>query len=96
MDNTGVSFVNSKNTGFTLYSLDVMSGEVVTLGTNGQSTGCINYTVFAVEATDKAISGDVNADGKFDIADIVMMQNGCFVPVSLQTGRLAISMKTEL
>lgn len=72
--NTGVSFVNSKNTGFNLYSLDVISGDVVTLGTNGQSAGCVNYTVFAVEATDKPISGDVNADGMFDIADIVMMQ----------------------
>lgn len=72
--NTGVSFVNSKNTSFTLYSLDVMSGDVVTLGTNGQSSGCVNYTVFAVERIDETLVGDVNADGVFNMSDIVMMQ----------------------
>lgn len=72
--NTGISFANSKNTTFTLYSLDVTSGDTVTLGTNGQSGGCVNYTVFAVEATDETIPGDVNTDGVFNAGDAVMLQ----------------------
>lgn len=72
--NTGISFVNSKNTSFTLYSFDAMAGAIVTLGTNGQSSGCVNYTVFAVEAIDKTVDGDVNADGVFNVVDVVIMQ----------------------
>ena len=51
-----------------------MAGAIVTLGTNGQSSGCVNYTVFAVEAIDKTVDGDVNADGVFNVVDVVMMQ----------------------
>ena len=33
----------------------------------------VNYVVFAKEGT-VAIQGDVNMDGKFDIADVVLVQ----------------------
>ncbi len=34
---------------FNIYSLEVDDGETITLGVNGQSSGCVNYTVMAVE-----------------------------------------------
>jgi len=34
---------------YKIYAKEMTAGEVQTLGTNGQSSGCVNYTVFAVE-----------------------------------------------
>ena len=53
---------NSKDVVFELYQKSVKKGAEITLGTNGQSSNCVNYAVFATEAG-KSISGDVNADG---------------------------------
>ena len=55
---------------------DYSKDEKVILGTNGQSTYCVNYTVFAVEKSEIiAVAGDVNKDGIFSIADAVSLQN---------------------
>lgn len=60
---------------YTLYALECKAGDKITLGTNGQSGGCVNYTVFAVEAgTAAPVEGDVNTDGALSVMDIVMMQ----------------------
>ncbi len=56
-----------------IYSRTVRAGELVSLGTNGQSAYCVNYTVFASTKPEK-IAGDVNADEQFNISDLVMMQ----------------------
>ncbi|SDA31282.1 Pectate lyase [Ruminococcus sp. YE71] len=50
---------------FNVYSRCVRQGETVTLGTNGQSASCINYTVLAARHI-----GDVNKDGKFNEDDL--------------------------
>ncbi len=47
--NTGLTAVSSNDVTFNLYSLAVKQGDTVTLGENGQSTGCVHYTVFAVK-----------------------------------------------
>ena len=47
---TGLTAVNSKDVVFDLYKLECSAGDTVTLGANGQSSGCVNYTVFAVKA----------------------------------------------
>ncbi len=47
--NTGLTAVNSKDVNFNFYKLDMNAGDTVTLGTNNQSSGCVNYTVFAVQ-----------------------------------------------
>lgn len=47
---TGLTITNSKDVVFNLYSLDLKAGETVTLGENGQSSGCVNYTLFAVRS----------------------------------------------
>ncbi len=45
----GMTVTNSKEVVFQFYAMDISAGETVTLGANGQSAGCVNYTVFAVE-----------------------------------------------
>ena len=62
---------NSKQVVYALYCRTVQTGETVTLGSNGQVQGCVQYTVFAVQ---KVGSGDVNGDGQCTVADAVMLQ----------------------
>ncbi|MBQ8724809.1 MAG: RICIN domain-containing protein, partial [Oscillospiraceae bacterium] len=75
---TEMTAVNSKNVTFDLYAKEVKAGETVILGDNGQSSTCVNYTVFAVEAQNEPepekIEGDVNTDGETSVLDIVMLQ----------------------
>ncbi|MBR2284467.1 MAG: exo-alpha-sialidase [Ruminococcus sp.] len=57
---------------FVLYSKVLRMGESVTLGANGQASGCMNY---AVIASDNGIPRcDVNMDGYFNVADLVLVQ----------------------
>ncbi len=69
---TDMTTASSNDVTFDIYAKDIQGGDVVTLGTNGQSSYCVNYTVFAVAAP-KDILGDVNNDGVFNVADLVMM-----------------------
>lgn len=57
---------------FEVYQKNVKAGELVTLGTNGQSSGCVNYTVFAVPSS--SLKGDTDANGTVQTADAVMLQ----------------------
>ena len=70
---TELTAANDKDVSFVLYSRDAAAGEKITLGTNGQSVGCVNYTVLAVEQA-KSIQGDVNGDGSVSISDAVLLQ----------------------
>ena len=70
---TELTAANDKDVSFVLYSRDAAAGEKITLGTNGQSAGCVNYTVLAVEQV-KSIQGDVNGDGSVSISDAVLLQ----------------------
>ncbi len=70
---TTMTAQSSNDVTFDIYSRNITAGEVVTLGTNGQSSYCVNYTVFASTKPQK-ILGDVNVDGKLDVLDIVMLQ----------------------
>ncbi len=45
---TGETAQSSNDVNYVIYSKSVKAGETVTLGTNGQSSGCVGYTVFAV------------------------------------------------
>ncbi len=72
---TDMTATNNKGVTFELYAKEVKADDVVTLGTNGQSSGCVNYTVFAVQnKAPETVSGDVNADGVFSVADVVTLQ----------------------
>ncbi|MBQ9110595.1 MAG: RICIN domain-containing protein [Oscillospiraceae bacterium] len=47
---TDLTAVNSNDVTFVFYAKEVKAGDTVTLGENGQSASCVNYTVFAAEA----------------------------------------------
>jgi len=73
---TDKKITNSKDVIFNIYSLEVKAGETVTLGQNGQSSGCVNYIVIASTAEPPApyIIGDVDGDGDSDILDAKALQ----------------------
>lgn len=71
---TGEEVINSNNVVFSLYQTYFYEGETVSLGTNGQSSGCVNYTVMVTADEREKVRGDVNADGEFSVADAVMLQ----------------------
>ncbi len=71
---TELTVINSKDVVFKLYAKDINAGDTVFLGENGQVSGCVNYTVFAAEASSDSIAGDVNADGAATILDLIMLQ----------------------
>ena len=58
---------------FELYAKPVKAGEVVKLGSNGQSASCMNYIVIAAEGDISSVRGDINADGRLDVADLVLL-----------------------
>ncbi len=69
--------VNTSNgVTFMLYTKSVSAGDTLMLGANGQSASCMNYILFAsaAEPAAKALRGDMNADGYFNIADAVLLQ----------------------
>lgn len=63
---------------FVLYSTQLAAEESVTLGANGQSASCVNYTVIAAagqqELPPAPGNGDVNADGTVSEADAILLQ----------------------
>lgn len=69
---TGLTAETDKGVQFVLYSRQAAKGEQITLGSNGQSSGCVGYAVFAVGAS--RLAGDVNGDGAFSIADADSLQ----------------------
>lgn len=72
---TDMTIKNSKNVVFDLYAVDVSAGESVTIGGNGQSASCVNYTILATErsAASAVNYGDVNCDGKVTVGDVVLL-----------------------
>ncbi|MGN0621664.1 MAG: dockerin type I repeat-containing protein, partial [Porcipelethomonas sp.] len=70
----GISLVTSNDVIFELYALELKAGETVTLGANGQATGCMNYIILASDNVTSEVRGDLNMDGKFDITDVALLQ----------------------
>ena len=67
---TGMTAENNQNVSYNIYRKDYKAGETVTLGSNGTSSGCVNYTVLVsgVQAQ-KTLAGDVNCDGIVNESD---------------------------
>ena len=68
-ENTGMKITLDNDLVLAVYSKNIEAGEKFTLGTNG---GNGNNVCYIALATKSSIRGDVNADGKFDLA---MMKN---------------------
>jgi hypothetical protein len=71
-------FTSSNDVTFNVYKKDVAAGEKVTLGGNGQTYMCVNYTVFAQKGEEittepEKITGDVNGDGSVNVSDLVAL-----------------------
>lgn len=58
-----------------VYETTVKAGENFTLGTNGANGSVVNYAVFLQEVQAEPVYGDVNADGVFNVSDLVALQN---------------------
>ena len=58
------------------------------LGRNQEMLIVNEFGIYGYAVSDEAIAGDVNADGKFDSADAVMMQR-CFLGSCSLTDRKA-------
>ncbi|MBQ4488025.1 MAG: RICIN domain-containing protein [Ruminobacter sp.] len=69
---TNMTASASNDVTFILYRLALKAGTTLSLGSNEQSAYCINYTVFVQKA--KGFRCDVNQDGVFNVADIVLLQ----------------------
>lgn len=70
---TNAKITSSNEVTFTLFQKKVKAAEKITLGTNGGLSESANYIVFASTSL-PSVRGDVNADGKFDITDVVLLQ----------------------
>ncbi len=74
---TSLSFTNSSDVTYNLYKKSVTSGQIVTLGQNGQSSGCVNYSVMVVETPANeepaGLWGDANGDGKVNAMDATLV-----------------------
>lgn len=91
---TALTAKSSNDVEFVLYSMDFAAGETVTLGANGQSSSCVNYTVFVMEDETEIITtttttteppshiiyGDANDNGTVEIADAVYILQGIADP----------------
>lgn len=76
---TDFSATSSNDVTFNVYKKNFKSGEKIALGSNGQSAYCVNYTVLVKEEqkvppVPEKITGDVNADGAFNISDFIALQ----------------------
>lgn len=70
---TDMTCHSSNEVTFVLYEKNAAKGDIITLGTNGQSYQCVNYVVFATP-TEKTMVGDINTDGIVNTADAVLLQ----------------------
>ncbi len=74
-NNTGIFALCSNNVAFELYYKNFKAGEDITLGANGQSAYCVNYSVIVTDRImeEKSIC-DLNGDDEENVQDIVLLQ----------------------
>ncbi len=80
-EKTALTFQSSSDVSFIVYQTKLSAGEQITLGQNGQASGCINYSVMAVadtaqtttEPVGTAKKGDVNCDGEVKVGDVILL-----------------------
>ena len=92
---SNTSFTSSNDVTFNIYQKDMKSGESISLGSNGQSYQCVNFTVLAApaETQPSKTEGDVNENGKLDLPDLVLLQKFLLKDASLTgTQRTAADM----
>ena len=88
---TDLALSNSNNVSYVLYAKEMDAGESVVLGENGQTSGCVNYTVAVVPKQAASVTGDINADGVCDKTDLVMMRDYLLTAGTLTPEQAAIA-----
>lgn len=78
---TGETITNSDGVVYDLYSKEIKAEETLTLGTNGQTSGCTGYAFIAAPAGTKlsvavqgGIPGDANCDQNVNAFDLALMK----------------------
>ena len=75
-EDSGQRITSSNDVIYKVIQADFKKDEIVTLGTNGPSSGVVNYFV-AVSLQNKSsqtILGDINSDGKIDETDVILLK----------------------
>lgn len=81
-EKTDLTFQSSSDVSFIVYQTKLSAGEQITLGQNGQASGCINYSVMAVadiaqttttEPVGTTKKGDVDCDGEVKVSDVILL-----------------------
>ena len=72
---TDMTVRNSRDVTYAVYAKSVTTGETLTLGTNGQSSGCVNYTMMVQPQAEipDVLYGDVDCNGIVSVADAVLL-----------------------
>ena len=90
-EKTDLTFGNSADVLVIVYAKTVAAGENVILGSNGQSSGCVNYAVSVKPKQLEPVIGDINANGVCDRADVVMLQKYLLTEETLNAEQAAIA-----
>ncbi len=76
---------SSNDVNFVIYQKQFSKGDLITLGSNGQSAYCVNYTVFLKEQTEQETTepasilyGDTNIDGSVNIMDVILLNKAIY------------------
>jgi len=75
---TDLTATNNKDVTFVIYMKQAEAGEQLTLGENGQSSGCVGYTVFVQETksdppASATMRGDADCNGVVELGDAVLL-----------------------
>ena len=88
---TDLALSNSNNVSYVLYAKEMDAGETVVLGENGQTAGCVNYTVAVTAKQAAPVTGDIDADGLCGKTDLVMMREYLLTAGTLTPEQAAIA-----
>ena len=75
-EKTDMTAETSNDVTFVVYKKDFAAGSQITLGENGQSSYCINYTAIAFwQRPAVTLLGDVTCDGKINAEDLTVLKH---------------------
>ncbi len=85
---TDMTIYSSNAVTFELYERSCRAGETVTLGGNGQSSGCVNYLVLAVPDSGGTLIGDIVMDNAVNLTDLIALQRYLLATISFEPAQL--------
>ncbi len=94
---TGLTITTSNDVTFKVLQADFNKGDTVALGTNGPSSGVVNYfaAVSPQEKIPQVVFGDINADGKIDVKDVKLLKEYLLGKVNTLSDAKAADMNND-